>query len=171
MATISGSVSLSATLTQSKVTTSGDVSTNLTTTVKESLTYKNGTAAAQLDLLYNNTYTISGTTTIDLTALADNVTPGVTNSFARVREFIVINQSSSNDLKVYQAASNGWASLPPSGNPLYARAGNGVVYLADRNSSGTGVGMVTGTTNKSVTFDPNGATITFNLVLAGCSVA
>src|SRR5947209_946555 len=117
MATITGTATLGATITQSKVTTSGDVSTSLTTTVKEELTYKNGTAAASLDLIYNNTFTTSIPIVIDLTALPDNVIPGQTNNFARVREFIVINQNTSNDLKVFAGVSNGWSVLPPAIQP------------------------------------------------------
>ena len=119
------------------------------------LVFNNGTASGQVDTLYCKPLTLSGTpTTVDFTSVTDPGNASV--SFARSRVFFAFNPSvtAGYDLGVYHGASNGWAQLPASTNPLYARYGGGFIMLTDYTSTGAGNGNVITSTSKTVTFDP-----------------
>ncbi len=147
-------------------------SINPTGATAATVNYTNGTGSLQLDLLHCKPYTLSGaTTTIDLTALAD--LDGVNQNFARVREFYLFNPdtNSTHDVKAYAGGSNGWAQLPPSTSPLYARNNGGNINLSDPVSTGGGNGNVVSGTSKTITLDPGANTVTVYLLIAGTSVA
>jgi hypothetical protein len=169
-ATVTGTVTTNAAFTQ--VVSSGViVPYQIPANITGSLSYTNGTASNQVDTLYAKSITLVATTqTIDLTSLTDPA--GNAISFARVREFWVINTATtaSFDLKVESGASNGWAPLPPSTTPLFARY-SGNLRISDPVSTGASNGNVTSGTSKTITFDSGANTITFYVLIVGGSAA
>jgi hypothetical protein len=138
------------------------------------LSYTNGTASNQVDTIYAKTFSLASTTqTIDLTSLTDPA--GNSINFARVREFIVVNTSTTAgyDLEVYSGSSNGWAPIGAvSGTPCYVRYGSGAMYrLSDPVSTGSGNGNVVGSTSKTITFNSGSNTVTFYVIVVGGSAA
>jgi hypothetical protein len=139
--------------------------------ISSNLSYANGTASNQVDTLYAKTITLASTTqTLDLTSLTDPA--GNSINFARVREFIVVNNATTAgyDLKVEAGASNGVIFLPPAANNLYARY-SGSLRISDPVSTGSGNGNVVGSTTKTITFDSGSNTITFYVLIVGGSAA
>lgn len=136
------------------------------------LSFTNGTAAGQVDTLYCKPFTLAASpTTIDLTSVTDLGAASVT--FARSRLFFVFNPTvtAAYDLAIYHGSSNGWAPLPASANPLYARANGGFALIVDPQSTGGGVGNVVTSTSKTVTLDPGANTVTAYVLCAGGSAA
>ena len=136
-------------------------------------TYTNGTATGQVDTIYAKTLTLSGaTTTLNLNS---GLTDPAGNSvvFARVREFIITNTATtaSYDVKVEAGASNGWAVLPPSTAPVYARYGGGSIRISDPTSTGGGNGNVVSSSSCNITLDPGANTVTVNILIVGGSAA
>jgi hypothetical protein len=137
-----------------------------------SLSFTNGTASLQVDTLYAKPLVLSGTTTtVDFTSVTDP--GGASVTFARSRLFFVYNPdtNSTHDVGVYHGASNGWAQLPASGNPLYARNNGGFILLVDPLSTGSATGNVITSTSKTVTFDPGANTVTIYVIMVGGSAA
>lgn len=168
---ITGSVAFSATFFEA--VTSGIESNQLQqATGNLGVTYGSGTASRQVDTLYAANLTLAGApATLDLTALMDPANNAV--SFARVREFIVVNTSSTagNDVKVVAAATKGVTWLPPAANPLNARY-LGSLRVSDPVSTGTGNGnVVVSGANTSVTLDPGANTATVTVLIVGGSGA
>lgn len=145
-------------------------------TVVSNFQYTNATTGAgTCDQLYEKQLTLAAAaTTISLQALTDPA--GNTINMARVREFIVTNLSTTagQDVKVEAGTTNGWSVLPPSTQPLYARAGNttagGFIRISDYASSGASNGNVTATGSLNVTFDPGANTVSINVLILGNSV-
>jgi hypothetical protein len=136
------------------------------------LSFNNGTGSLQTDTLYAKPLTLSATpTTVDFTSVTDPGNASVT--FARSRLFFVYNPAATAgyDCGVYHGASNGWAQLPASANPLYARYGGGFILLVDPTSTGAGNGDVITSTSKTVVFDPGANTLTVYVIMAGGSAA
>ena len=121
-----------------------------------SITYTNGTGQLQVDTIYGQALTLSGaTTTLNLQSVTD--LDGATVTFARIREFFLLNVTSTAgyDVKAYQGASNGWAPLPSgSSDASWARCNGGWVWLHDPNSTGGGNGNVVTGSSKNVVLDP-----------------
>jgi hypothetical protein len=174
---VTGSLSLSASF--SEYVTSGVLSPQTLPAalgalglVAGSLSFTNGTGSLQVDTIYAGALTLSGAaTTIDFTNFSD---PGNANcSLARSRLFLVFNPAATAgyDVKIEQGASNGWAVVPPSSSPDYARYGGGIYLLVDPTSTGAGNGNVITSTSKTVKFDPGANTITIYVINAGTSVA
>ncbi len=141
-------------------------------TASGTLTFTNGTGSLQVDTLYAKPLTLSGaTTTVDFTSVTDP--GGASVTFARGRVFFVYNPdtTSTHDVGVYHGASNGWAQLPASTNPLYARNNGGFILLVDPLSTGSATGNVITSTSKTVTFDPGANTVTIMVIMVGGSVA
>lgn len=136
------------------------------------LQFNNGTGSLQADTLYAKPLLLSATpTTVDFTSFTD---PGNAScSLARSRVFFVFNPAvtAGYDVKIEQGASNGWAVVPPSSSPAYARYGGGFYLVTDPTSTGAGNGNVITSTSKTVTFDPGANTITIYVINAGTSVA
>jgi hypothetical protein len=140
--------------------------------VNATVTYTNGTASLQCDTLHSKVYTLSATTTtIDLTSLTDP--NGNSINFARVRELLAFNvdTTAGHDVGIYHGASNGWAQLPASANPLYCRYGGGRIRVADPTSTGASNGNVTSGSSRTVTLDPGANTVNLWLVVIGGSAA
>lgn len=129
-----------------------------------------GTGSGQIDTVYAAQFSLAASTpqTINLTSLTDPL--GKSISFARVRDFVVQNTASTSgyDCQVYASASNGWAVLPASSGPLYARAGS-VVRLSDKLSTGSGAGNIVSGSSNSVTFNPGSNAVTINVWIVGGS--
>jgi hypothetical protein len=137
-----------------------------------SLAFSNGTGVLQTDTLYAKPLVLTAAPqTVDFTSVTDPGNASV--SFARSRVFFVYNPALTvgYDLKVYQGASNGWAQLPTSSNPLYARAIGGFILIVDPSSTGSGNGDVITSSSKTVTIDPGANTITALVIMAGGSAA
>jgi hypothetical protein len=179
MGAVSGSVAMTATF--SDYVTAGQISPQTLTqaigaagTPQAKVTYANGTGAGLCDLAYALPVALVASTpqTFDLTSGLTGI-GGEALNFARVREFIVYNPDTTagHDVGVYHGASNGWAALPASGNPLYARAGGGSIRISDPQSTGGGNGNVTGGASKTFTVDPGSNNVTVYVLIAGGSVA
>lgn len=167
---ITGNCSMNLAFTES-VNSGVIVPYSIPATVSANLSYANGTASNQVDTIYSKQITLSATTTtLNLTTLTDPA--GNSINFARVREFIVVNTSSTAgyDVKVEAGASNGWSPLPPSTSPLYARY-SGSLRISDPVSTGTGNGNVVTSTSNTITLDPGANTITVNVLIVGGSAA
>ncbi len=139
--------------------------------ITANLNYSNGTGSNQVDTIYGASLSLAGTTTtLNLQSLTDP--SGASIDFARVRELIVINPSTTAgyDVKVEAGASSGWTVLPPSSNPLYARYG-GSLRISDPVSTGSGNGNVVTSSLKNVTLDPGANTVTVYVLLIGGSAA
>ncbi len=136
------------------------------------LTFTYGTGSNQVDLLYAKPLVLAATTTtVDFTSVTD--LGGGSIVFARSRLFFVYNPDATagHDVGVYHGASNGWAQLPASTNPLYARNNGGFVLLVDPVSTGGGNGNVITGSSKNVVLDPSANTITVFVIMAGGSAA
>lgn len=148
-------------------------SNTLSQAVQQIDNYANGTGSAQIDTLYAKQITLVASTpqTLDLTTVTDPA--GNSANFARVREAIFQNvtTTASYDVKVSAGASNGVIFLPPSSSPLFCRYGS-TLRISDKVSTGSGNGNVVGGTTKTVTLDPgtNGPII-INVIIAGGSSA
>ena len=167
---VTGNVSLNAAFVES-VSSGVVVPYSIPATISSNLSYTNGTASNQVDTIYAKQLTLAGaTTTIDLTSLTDPA--GVSVNFARVREFIVVNTSTTAgfDVKVESGASNGWAPLPASTDPLFCRY-SAYIHISDPVSTGGSNGNVTSGTSKTVTFDPGANTVIINVLIVGGSAA
>jgi hypothetical protein len=166
---ITGTVSLNFSFVEA---VTGVTNYSIPATISSNLSYANGTGSNAVDTLYAKQIALVASTpqTIDLTSLTDPA--GNSINFARVREFIVQNTSSTagNDVKVEAGASNGWSVLPPSSNPLYARY-SGTLRISDPVSTGGGNGNVVSGASKTITFDPGSANTTINVVIVGGSAA
>jgi hypothetical protein len=133
-----------------------------------SIGYTNGTGAGQVDLIYGVSLSLASTTqTIDLTSLTD-LNGGAVN-FARVREFFVLNTAGTAgfDLVISGGASNPWSKL----GACTAFANGGCLWQRDPNSTGGGNGLVTAGGSKTVKFDSGSHTVTFYVLILGCSTA
>lgn len=135
------------------------------------LNYTSGTGALQLDGLYFKPITLTGTQTLDLSALTGIGGESITAN--RAREVILYNPdaTSGHDVKLYQGASNPWAPAPTSANPLIARAGGGMARISDPNGAGAGVGNVITGASKTIILDTGANAITFYLLIGTSSVA
>lgn len=138
-----------------------------------SLSYTSGTGALQADGLYFAPIALVASTpqTFDLTALTG--IGGESLTVNRVREWLLYNPdtTSGHDVGAYQGASNPWAVMPASANPLYARAGGGLARISDPNSTGGAVGNVVGGTSKTFKLDPGTHNVTVYLLILTSSVA
>ncbi len=180
---VSGAVtgSLSLNLTWSEFITSGQItpqtlggflSAQGLLPPSQALTFTNGTGSLQWDVVYAKPLLLSATpTTVDWTSVTDP--GGGPIAFARSRVFMVFNPAGTAgyDCGVYHGATNPWAPLPTSANPLYARYGGGFVLIVDPLSTGSGNGNVVTSTSKTTVFDPGANTITVYVIQAGGSVA
>lgn len=165
---VSGTVTFNASFTE---TATAIGTYQIPAVLSSNLSYANGTASNQVDTIYAKTLTLSGaTTTIDLTSLTDPA--GNSINFARVREFIVVNTATTAgyDVKVEAGASNGWAVLPPSTSPVYARY-SGTLRISDPVSTGGSNGNVVGSSSKTITFDPGSNTVIIYVLAVGGSAA
>lgn len=136
------------------------------------LSFTNGTASLQWDLVHAKPYTLAATTqTVDWTSVTDP--GGGSISFARSRLFLVFNPDTvaGHDLKIYAGASNGWAVMGLLANPSWARYGGGFHLLCDPLSTGAGNGNVITSSSKNTVFDSGSNTITFWVIQAGGSAA
>lgn len=138
-----------------------------------SLQYTSGTGALQADGLYFKPIALVASTpqTFDLTALTG--IGGESLTVNRVREWILFNPDTTagHDVKAYQGASNPWAMMPASANPLWARANNGSARVSDPNSTGAAVGNVATSTSKTFVLDPGANNVTVYLFILTSSVA
>lgn len=165
---VTGNVSLNFSFVEA---VSGVTNYQIPATISANLSYANGTASNQVDTIYAKQLSLTGaTTTIDLTSLTDPA--GNSINFARVREFIVQNLSSTAgyDVKIESGASNGWAPLPPSSSPNYARY-SGTFRMSDPVSTGGSNGNVVSGSSKTITFDPGANTFNINVIIVGGSAA
>jgi hypothetical protein len=139
--------------------------------ITANLNYSNGTGSNQVDTIYAVSVSLAGTpTTLNLQSLTDPAGVGI--NFARVRELIVVNPTTTAgfDVKIEAAASNGIAWLPSSSTPLFARYG-GSQRISDPISTGSGNGNVITSSSKQVTLDPGTNTVTVYLLFIGGSAA
>lgn len=170
--TISGNITFNAAFTEA-VSTGVITPYQIPATIAANLSYGTGTGSNQVDTMYGKQLSLAATpTTLDLTSLTDPA--GISITFARVREFIVVNLSTTagQDVKIEQGASNGWAMLPAnaSANPLYARY-SGSARISDPVSTGSGNGNVAGSTSKTVELDPGANTVSVYVLILGGSAA
>lgn len=129
MATVTGNNQVSLSFTQ--VNSTGLITPlKLTASIGFNPAYgTSGTAANQVNLFYAASVTLASTTlALDLTALTDLA--GTAVNMLRVRELIIQSTDTvaAKLLKVYAAASNGWAFIPPVANFQTIPAG-GVLSL------------------------------------------
>jgi hypothetical protein len=139
-------------------------------TVAANLSYTNGTAPNQVDTIFAKNISLAATTqTFALNSVVDPA--GNTVSFARVREFVIVNLSTTAgfDLGVSSGASNGVTWLPASGT-LTCRAG-GTLRISDPVSTGSGSGNTVGTTTFNVTVNAGANTVNFLILIVGGSAA
>ena len=135
-----------------------------------SINYANGTAAGLVDLLYEKQFSLaSTTTTLDLTSLTD--AGGGAIVFARIRELIVYvyDASAAHLIKVYAGASNGITWVPPVANYLQVAGNGGSLRLSDPQTVGSSLGYYVDGTHKNLVFDSVANTVTFYVLIAGCS--
>lgn len=133
-------------------------------------TYANGTGAGLIDLMFASAYTLASTTALlDLTAMSDLA--GAAVNMARVRELMIqiTDTTSTHSLTVYANSASGWGFLPPSGSPLTAFPNGGFLRLSDPYSTGSAAGYVTGSASKKFVVDAGSNSVTFNLMILGCS--
>lgn len=169
-ATVQGNVTLNASFGE-QVSAGLINSETVSQAISQNDSYGAGTGSAQVDTFYAAQLSLAANTpqTIDLkTGLKDPA--GGSIAFARVREFIVQNPSSTagNDVKIYAPSSTGWPILPPQADPIYARYGS-VQRVSDKYSTGSGNGNIVSGTASQVTFDPGSAAATINVLVLGCS--
>lgn len=132
--------------------------------------YTNGTGANQIDLLYAKQLTFVASTpqTLDLTAIVDLA--AATVNMARVRDFFlqIVTATVDFNITLGAAAANPWA-------PLWGTTGTQVVFagttyhISDPTTVGSGKGLVTSGTSKSLKIDPGSNVVVANLIIAGCS--
>lgn len=132
--------------------------------------YGNGTGAGAIDLLHCKSYSLAAAaTTIDLTALAD--LESVNQNYARVREFYIRN-TSAYPLFVGNAAATQWAVAQGpivSATATFCVLPGGTFQWSDYSTVGASLGAYVDSTHKSLKFDPGANTVTFDLIIAGCS--
>jgi hypothetical protein len=164
-----GTVTFNASFTEQATS---NVTYQIPVTSSLNVSYGNGTASGQIDTIFAKTFSLASTTqTLDLTTLTDPAGNAIT--FARVREFIVVNTSTApgQDLQVYSGASNGWSPIGAvTATPTFARY-SGSYRLSDPTSTGSGNGNVVGSTSKTVTFNSGSNTVTFYVIIVGGSAA
>lgn len=155
---------------------------DIPTGVNLPLNFGSGTGSNNIDLIYAKAITLVASTpqTLDLTSLTD--LSGASINFARVRDFAVINTSTTTGqiVTVGAAATNAWVG------PLGTTTSTAIVYpgvtgaatpspghirWTDPYTTGVSGGMVVTGTSKSVKLDPGANTITVYVIIAGCSVA
>lgn len=171
MSVITGNVTLTAGFTEQ--VTAGVVTTqNLPATVTQQVSYANGTAANQCDLIHAVKYTLAASaTTIDLTAVPDLA--GATINFARVREILcwISDTTLSHTVALGNAAATPFAAFWGATGIQTVYPGGAVYRWADPTSTGAGVGAVVSGTSKSLKLDPGSNTVVLNLIILGCSAA
>lgn len=169
MASVSGNAQITVGLNQS-VTTGLVKPQTLPAGVTLSTNYTSGTGANQVDLLYAKQLTFVASTpqTLDLAALVD--LSGVTVNMARVRELVlqVVTATVDKNLTVGAAAANPWAAIWGTTGTHVVVAGS-TLYVSDPTTVGSGKGLVTSGTSKSLKLDPGSNVLVCNLIIAGCS--
>lgn len=134
----------------------------------QSVNYTNGTSASQVDLLYGKQLSITTTPTdLDLTTLTDP--PGGAVNFARVRELIIENLSTTagQNLVVSGGASNQWTGFLNSTGTLTLPPG-AKLRISDPTSVTTAGGITSGT-SKTLRLVASTGTISANVTLVGGS--
>lgn len=107
---IDGAIGITATINDRQSAGLAGSSFNIPTTVNPSVTFSNGSGAAQGTMLYAKQRTLSGTTdTVVLTSLTDN--HGNAIDFATIKGIVITNVSASNNIVVGDAGSDAWATL------------------------------------------------------------
>ncbi len=148
--------------------------------VTQALQYVNATGQVLgVDQLYAATVSLASTTKTIHFQTSTAVDPfGNTLAMLRIRELLVqnLNTTFAQDLEVYASASNGITWLPLLATPLVVRSGNaagngGILRISDPGSFGGGVGNVVGSTSDGLVLNSLSATVVFNIVVLGCSVA
>lgn len=131
-----------------------------------------GTATGECDTIFGKPLTFVASTpqTFDMQSMTDPV--GNSIVFARVREFVVQNTSTTAgyNLTLYSTSSDGWPFIPPVANEITIPPG-GMFVLRDPISSGSGVGLVVTSTTYGFTLNPGSNAITANILIAGGSAA
>jgi hypothetical protein len=167
---VTGTVSFNANFVEQK--TSGVLATqNISVPIVASVPYTNGTGANQVDTIFGTKYTLTASTPVTINLQSATDPAGNTVAFARVREFVVqvTDTTAAHTITVYRAASNGWSVLPASTNAVPVQANNGIFYLNDPKSTGSGNGNVVTAGSCQFVIDPGSNTVTSVSVLAaGC---
>lgn len=165
---VTGGVNMVASFSQPSI--GGITSNTLAQTLGINTQYTTGTGSKQVDSIYAATLTLSATaTTLDLTNLTDPA--GNSVNFARVREFIVVNQATTAgfDVNVLQGAANGWSPFPATGGTPCRYSG--ILRIADPVSTGANNGNVVSSTSKTVKLDPGANNVTVLILVVGGSAA
>ncbi len=148
--------------------------------ITQAIQYVNATGVIfGVDQLYAATISLASTTQIIHFGNASALDPfGNTLAMLRIRELLVQNNNAtfSQPLKVSKSASNGIPWLPAAATPLYAQSGNtagqgGILRISDPASFGGAVGNVISSSTDGILLDSVSATVSFNIVVLGCSVA
>ncbi len=172
MSNVSGTITLSGTITE-KSATGTVLQLGLSAALAIANKFTNGTGAGQADLVYAQPMSLAATTqTIDLTNLTDVINGSIiVNNFARVRLIAVVvdDTTAGHKLLVSRGASNGWTILPASTSAQAVEPNNGIFLLTDMQSTGSGVGYVVGSSSKTILLDSGANTVTFSLMIVGCS--
>lgn len=176
---VTGSVNFQASFTEIIPTTAGIITQlNLPVAINQLLSYGNGTATGQVDLIYGKTLALAATpTTLDLTSLTD--LNGAALNFARIRELIIVNLAvtAGYTLIIGGAGSNAWdtgvlssttytATLQPS---VGQTVGNATLHWSDPWSVGATTGGYVGASHKLLKLDPSANTLNAYVLLVGCS--
>ncbi len=162
---VSGSIAINTAY--SNPSTSGTLGTDVETVNKTySTAWAAGTAAGQIDRTFSESRTLVGTsTTYDLSAL---VTPHGTVAMLKVREVVIsITASASpNGLTLGgEGSANEWTSPFAAAGDKLKLASLGRIALVAPDTAGYAVG----TTNRLFKVDAGSATITFDIIIKGCS--
>ncbi len=152
---------------------------NLAATISRNITYGNGTASGQIDMLYAKKLVLNATpTTLDLTALTD--LNGDALNFARIREMIIQNLATTAAyvVTVGGAGASAWLGFfGTSTSTLFlptnvgATGNYSTLQLSDPYTVGATTGAYVGASSKYLKLDPGANVINVNVILAGCSAA
>lgn len=142
--------------------------------ITQALQYVNNTGVNYgVDQLYAATTSLASTTqTLHFETATAHDPYNNTLAMLRIRELIIQNNNTTlgQFLKVYSSSSNGISWLPAVGSFLSVPPG-GVLRISDPLSFGGGVGNVVGSTTDGLTLDSGSNTVSFNILVLGCSVA
>ncbi len=148
--------------------------------ITQAVQYVTGTGVIYgVNQLYAATITLASTTQTIHFGDASALDPsGNTLAMRRIRELIIqnVNTTFSQPLKVSTSAAQGIPWLPASTGPLYVQSGNatgngGILRISDPTSFGSAVGNVVGAVTDGILLDSVSATVTFNIVVLGNTVA
>jgi hypothetical protein len=142
--------------------------------ISQALQYVNNTGVNYgVDQMFAKTGSLASTTvSFHFETSTVNDPFGNTLAMLRIRELIIANTTVTlgSFLKVYATASDGITWLPGVASYLSVPPG-GVLRISDPLSFGSGVGNVIGATTDGLELDSGSNTVSYQILVLGCSVA